>query len=109
MFLSVDSLIQLNNLILGVNNNELRKANGKPAGYPLYLNPYFSWYCVESSLYILISNFNNRYISNKEFCEKLMESHPFLDGNGRTCKLLFVDQIIESCKKEEFKPCCLIN
>ena len=100
MFLSVDSLIQLNNLILGVDNKELRKVNVKPAGYPIYLNPYFPWYCVENSLYILTDNFNNQHISNKEFCETFMEIHPFLDGNDRTCKLLFVDQIIESCQKK---------
>ena len=42
MFLSVDSLIQLNNLILGVDNKELRKVNVKPAGYPIYLKSVFS-------------------------------------------------------------------
>ena len=77
MFLSVDSLIQLNNLILGVDNKELRKVNVKPAGYPIYLNPYFPCYCVENSLYILTDNFNNQHISNKEFCETFMEIHPF--------------------------------
>ena len=31
MFLTADSLIELNNLILGTNNMELRKINVKPA------------------------------------------------------------------------------
>ena len=33
MFLTVDSLINLNNLITGSNNLELRKVNVRPAGY----------------------------------------------------------------------------
>ena len=33
MFLRVNSLIEVNNLILGKNNTKLRKINVKPAGY----------------------------------------------------------------------------
>ena len=39
MFLTVDSLIEVNNLILGKNNTGLRKVNVKPAGYAT--NPSF--------------------------------------------------------------------
>ena len=45
MFLTVNSLIEVNNLILGKNNTELRKLNVKPAGYAT--NSYFPWWCVE--------------------------------------------------------------
>ena len=89
MFLSVNSLIEVNNLILGKNNTELRKINVKSAGYAT--NPNFPWWCVESSLYILLDEFNERRTTTRGFCDRFMEIHPFLDGNGRTCKLLFVN------------------
>ena len=103
MFLTVDSLIEVNNLILGKNNTKLRKLNVKPAGYGT--NLYFPWWCVESSLYILLDEFNKRRITNRDICNGFMEIHPFLDRNGRTCKLLFVNQIMQ----KECTPCCLIN
>ena len=53
MFLTADSLIKLNNLILGKNRTGLRKINVKPAGYAISSNPYFPWWCVETSLYNL--------------------------------------------------------
>ena len=59
MFLTVDSLIELNNLIIGANNTEQGKVNVKPARCPKYCNPNYPWYCIESSLYILLDNFNN--------------------------------------------------
>ena len=97
MFLTADSLIELNNLILGTNNMELRKINAT--------NPYFPWWCVESSLYILVDDFKDRRLRNRDFYDHFMEIHPFLDGNGRTCKLLFINQVIQ----EECVPCCLMN
>ena len=63
MFLTVDSLIEVNNLILEKNNTELRKLNVKPDGYAT--NPYFPWWCVEGSLYILLNEFNERHIANR--------------------------------------------
>ena len=102
-FLTVDSLIEGNILILGKNNTELRKLNVKPAGYATY--PYFPGWCVESSLYILLDEFNERRIANRVFCNGFMEIHPFLDGNGRTCKLLFINQIMQ----KGYTPCWLIN
>ena len=89
MFLRVNSLIEVNNLILRKNNTELRKINVKPAGYAT--NPNFPWWCAESSLYILLDEFNERCTTTRGFCDRFMEIHPFLDGNGRTCKLLFVN------------------
>ena len=105
LILTVDALIELNNLILGKNWTELRKINVKPAGYAINFNLYFPWWCVETSLYILSDNFNERRITNREFCNHVLEIHPFLDGNGRTCKLLFINQM----KEKECMSCCLIN
>ena len=103
MFLTVNFLIEVINLILVKNNTELRKVNVKPAGYAT--SPYFPWWCVESSLYILLDEFNERRITNRVFCDCFMEIHPFLDKNGRTCKLLFTNKIMQ----KECTPCCLIN
>ena len=45
---------------------------------------------IESELYNLVDQFNDRYISNRQFCKKFLDDiHPFADGNGRTCKILF--------------------
>ena len=99
MFLTVNSLIEVNNLILGKNNTELRKLDVKPAGYAT--NPYFPWWCIESSLYILLDEFYKRRITNRDFCDCFMEIHPFLHGNGKTCKLLFINKIIQ-------KTVCLV-
>ena len=42
MFLTVNFLIEVINLILVKNNTELRKVNVKPAGYAT--SPYFPWW-----------------------------------------------------------------
>ena len=103
MFLTADSLIEVNNLILGKNNTELRKVNVKLAGCTT--NPYFLWWCVEISLYLFLDEFNERHVTNRDFCHCFMEIHPSLDRNGRTCKLLFINPIMQ----KERIPCCLIN
>ena len=109
MFLTVDSLIELNNLILGKNRTDLRKINVKPAGYVMNFNPYFPLWCVETSLYELLDDFNKRRITNREFFNRFLEIHPFLNGNGRTFKLLSINQVKENEKGNEGMSCCLIN
>ena len=109
MFLTVDSLIELNNLILGKNRTDLRKVNVKPAGYVMNFNPCFPLWCVETSLYKLLDDFNKRRITNREFSNRFLEIHPFLIGNGRTCKLLSINQVKENEKGNEGMSCCLIS
>ena len=76
MFLTVYSLIEVDNLIMGKNNTELRrKVNVKPAGYTT--NPYFPWWCIENSLYILLDESNKRHIKNRDFWDCFMEIHLF--------------------------------
>ena len=88
MFLTVDSLIHLNNLITGSNNLELRKVNIRPAGY---YRSYMDWHNVEFALYALVDYFNDCLITKKDFCERFLNDiHPFKDGKDRTCKILFV-------------------
>ena len=88
LFLTVDSLITLNNIITGSSNILLRQTNVKPAGYnKQYMHPDK----IESELYRLIDQFNDRFISKRYFIKKFLnEIHPFLDGNGRLVKLCFV-------------------
>ena len=87
LFLTVDSLITLNNIILGSNNMLLRCVNVKPA---FYNKQYLDFSKIEFELYKLIDLFNDRYITHTDFCQTFLnEIHPFLDGNGSTCKILF--------------------
>ena len=90
LLLTVDSLITLNNIITGSNNLFVRAVNVKPAGYH---KQYLDFAQVEFELYKLIDLFNDRYITNREFYQTFLhEIHPFVDGNGRTCKILFEDR-----------------
>ena len=85
LFLTVDSLITLNNIITRSRHIGLRDINVKPAGY-IKICIYKS--LVEAALYCLVDQFNDRIISRKDFCITI-----FVDGNGRICKILFADQV----------------
>ena len=88
LFLTVDSLITLNNIITNANNLFLRQKNIKPAGYN---KQYMHFNYIESELYRVVDQFNDRYISKRYFIKKFLnEIHPFLDGNGRVVKLCFL-------------------
>ena len=91
LFLTVDSLIALNNIITNSNNISLRRINVKPAGYN---KQYMHFDQIESELYRLIDQFNDRYISKRYFIKKFLdEIHPFSDGNSRLVKLCFIFSI----------------
>ena len=88
LFFTFDSLITLNNIITNSNNIFLRQVNVKPAGYN---KQYMHFSQIESELYILIDEFNDRFISKRYFFIKFLnEIHPFLDGNGRLVKLCLI-------------------
>ena len=88
LFLTVDSLISINNIITNSNNISLRQCEVKPAGYN---KQYMISTKIESELYTLVDEFNERKISAREFCKSFLNKiHPFKDGNGRTCKVLFL-------------------
>ena len=90
LLLTVDSLITLNNIITGSNNLSLRFVNVKPA---FYKKQYLDFTKIEFELYKLVDLFNDRYITNRQFYHTFLnEVHPFLDGNFRTCKILFEDR-----------------
>lgn len=87
LYLTIDSLITLNNYITNSDNLLLRQIDVKPAPRN---KQYMDFSKIESELYNLVDQFNDRYISNRQFCKKFLdEIHPFADGNGRTCKILF--------------------
>ena len=88
LFLTVDSLISINNIITNSNNLTLRQCEVKPAGYNMQ---YMNSGKITSELYSLVDKFNERQISAVAFCKTFLDSiHPFKDGNGRTCKVLFL-------------------
>ena len=92
LFLTVDSLITINNYITGSRNIQLRQVNVRPAFY--FNKQYMDFTKIESELYRLVDQFNERQITTRRFCDIFLDKiHPFADGNGRTCKILFEDKI----------------
>ena len=102
LFLTIDSLIRLNNHITGSHNIQLRQINVKPA---LYIKQYMDFTRIESELYRLVDQFNERKITARTFCDIFLDKiHPFADGNNRTCKILFKDKI-QNFNEIYKKPC----
>ena len=58
MYLTVDSLVEINNIISGSNNITLRKVNVKPYGFD---KVYMDKELIEDKLYQIIDQFN-KYI-----------------------------------------------
>ena len=91
LLLTVDSLITLNNIVTGSQNFLLRAVNVRPA---FHKKQYMDFSKIEFELYKIVDAFNDRYITIRQFYHAFLnEIHPFLDGNGRTCKLLFEDKL----------------
>ena len=63
LFLTVDSLIRINNIITNSHNLHLRHVNVKPAGYDKH---YMEANRIEGELYILVDKFNDRFITPRE-------------------------------------------
>ena len=88
MHLTVDSLIDINNLINGLNNVTLRKVNAKPYGCDkIYMDDNL----IEDKLHQSLGKFSERKINHRDFYFALLDnSYPFCDGNEGTCKILIV-------------------
>ena len=75
LYLTVDSLIRINNLIAGSHNIQLRQINVKPAFYD---KQYMDFTRIESELYTLVDKFNERQITPRCFCNIFLDKiHPF--------------------------------
>ena len=92
MYLTVDSLIEINNIITGTNNISLRKVNVKLYELDkMYINKEL----IEDKFYQMIDQFNEREITSTKFFSILLNKiHSFFDGNGRMCKILFANDDI---------------
>ena len=105
LFLTVDSLIRLNNYITSSRNIQLRQINVKPT---FYIKKYMDFTRIESELYRLVDQFNQRKITARTFCDIFLDKiHPFADGNDRTCKVLFKDKIQNF--NEIYKKSCSLD
>ena len=89
--MTVDSLIDIRNIITGVNDVPLGKVNVKPCRYDeIYMNEDF----LEDKLYLLVDQYDERKINYRDFYAELLDIiHPFYAGNWRTFKVLFVRSI----------------
>ena len=79
IYLTDDSLTDVNNTITGSNNHTLRKVNIKPYGYD---RMYMDKDLIENKPYQLIDQFHERKTNHKDFYSKPLDNiHPFCDGN----------------------------
>ena len=89
MYLTVHSLIEINNIITVSNNITLRKVNAKPNGFD---KMHLGKVLIDDKPYQIIDQFNERKITCAKFYSILLNKiHSFYNGNGRTCKILFAN------------------
>ena len=69
MYLKVNSLIKVNNVIMGSNNITLRKVNIKPYGFD---KMFMDKELIENKLYQIIDQFNERKITSTKFYSILL-------------------------------------
>ena len=92
MYLTVDFLIEINNIITSSNNITLIKVNIKPYGFD---KMYMDKELIEDKLHQIIDQLNKIKITSKRFYTILLnKTHPLYAGNGRTCKILFANDDI---------------
>ena len=70
LFLTVDSLIRINNIITNSHNLHLSGHNVKPAGYNKQC---MDMSRIEADLYSLVDKFNNRRITSRAFCNTFLD------------------------------------
>ena len=92
MYLTVDSLIKINKLIIGSNNITLRKVNVNPYGFD---KMYMDKELIEDKLDQIIDQFNENTITSTKFYSiVLSKTDAFYDDNGRTYEILFANDDI---------------
>ena len=93
MYLIIDSLIEIKQIITGSTNFTLRKVSVKPNGFD---KMYMDKELIEDKFYQTIDQFSEREITSIKFYSIFLNKiHPFYKGNGRTCKILFANRRIK--------------
>ena len=87
LYLTLDSLIEINNIILNKHTQKLRQTQVKPLAYNFQ---YMHFSKIETNLQSLIDRFNDRQLTKTKFLKEFLDIHPFLDSNGRTVKVLMI-------------------
>ena len=89
MYLTVDTVIEINNIITGSNNFILRKTNVKPYGFDKI---YMDKDLIEDKLYQLIYQFSERKITPEKFYSILLKKiiHLMIEivERARNCLLI---------------------
>ena len=89
IYLTVDSLIEINNITSGSNNIILRKIIERHIDL---INIYDDKDLIKDNLYQIIYQFSKNKITFTKFCLILLNGiHPFYDKNGGTCKILLAN------------------
>ena len=84
MYLTADSLIEINNIITGSSGITLIKVNVKPCGFD---KTYMDKDLIEDSPYQTIYQFKEKKITATKIYSRLLNKiHPLYDGSGRMCK-----------------------
>ena len=91
MYLTADSLIEIENIVTGSNSISLRKVNVKPYGYAkFYVDKEF----IEDKFDQIIDQFNERKITSTKFYSIILNKiHPFMMEiveHARYCLLMMV-------------------
>ena len=87
LYLTLDSLIEINDLIINKHNQNLRQTQVRLSGYNFQ---YMHFSKININLQSLIDRFNGRQLTKTAFVKEFLNIHPFLDGNGRTVKVLMI-------------------
>ena len=90
-------------MITGSNNISLREVKVKPFESD---KVYIKKDLIEDKFYHIADQFNEKKIAPAKFYSILLSViHPFHDGNGRTCKKLFVNnnEMIKLTKNKKIK------
>ena len=87
MYLAANLLIKTSNITVS-NDDTYRKLNMNPYGFN---EMYMDKDLIEDKVYEMKDKFSERKIMLEVYSLLLNRPHPFYDGNGRTCKILFAN------------------
>ena len=87
MYLTVGSMIKINNIVSGSNNITLRKVNLPCEFDKMYVDKDL----IEEKLYQMIDQFHEKNTHVQSYSILFNEIHQFYDGSGRTCKTPFAN------------------